>query len=121
MLWLALASLIASDPSAIAASPQTGAMGPMTSLSAQAPKTPPPAAPAPAMASRTIRLIVVRDCHQTIQRIDDRGRHLSSPTTDGRVRLYRLFALNDAQGCPIEVIARDTVPEADAAIGRQIP
>ena len=53
-------------------------------------------------------------------RVDSKGRILPSPPAESRVRLYRLFALNDAQGCPIPVIARDVVPEADAAIGREL-
>lgn len=119
MLWLTLASLIAIDPTALAASSQTGQVGPVTSLSAQAPRTPRPAAPELGM--RALPRLSPPACVQFVMRVDSKGRILPSPPAESRVRLYRLFALNDAQGCPIPVIARDVVPEADAAIGRLIP
>ena len=111
MLWLALATVLLSDPSPLASS-----MGPMTPLSAPtstdrltrnallAPVIPP--APEPA-------------CPSGFQQATGRLQNPAAPVGDGRVRLYRLFALNDARGCPIPVIVRDA-PEADRAIGREV-
>ena len=117
MLWLVLATLIATDPATLpAASANAQALGPMTTLSAQ----PRPEAPARAPAFQPLKLPEPSVCNSGIQQINGRLEDRPAPVGDGRVRLYRLFALNDAWGCPIPVIARDLVPEADQAIGRVI-
>lgn len=112
MLWLTLATLILTDP---AASPTSSVMGPM-------PAVPTPTASNEAGRDRRLTPFIqspARTCSPVIQRIHGRLETRPAPAEDGRVRLYRLFALQDAQGCPIPVIVRD-VPEADRSIGRQI-
>lgn len=114
MLWLALATVLMSDP---AAAPTAPSMGPLTALSVQtsAANAARPSRSAPLISPREIR-----DCRSGLQRINGRIERLPGPAAEPRVRLYHLFNLNDAQGCPIPVIARDHVPEADRAIGRQL-
>lgn len=114
MLWLALSTMLISDPTP---TPMAPSMGPMTLLAAPtsadqmarnpllAPVIPPPPEPA---------------CQSGLQQVNGRFQNREAPIGDGRVRLYRLFALQDNRGCPIPVIVRD-VPEADRSIGRRIP
>lgn len=123
MLWLALATLITVDPAALSASAQTGSIGPVAPMSAQTATIAPAAAPArrPVMGAPIISTTVPAEaCSTGVQRIELRNPSPTSPATDGRVRMYRLLALNDARGCPIPVIARDVIPEADRAIRLEI-
>lgn len=116
MLWLVLATLIATDPATLPTAPENAqAMGPMTALSAQAWREVPARAPA----FQPLKLPEPSVCNNSIQRIGGQTGESLAPVGDGRVRLYRLFALRDTWGCPIPVIVRD-VPEADRAIRLEI-
>ena len=108
MLLLTLIAVLASDPAA--APPAPTAMGPLTVRSTVAD---------PAATPRVIRPVAfapVRECGAA--RVQPAGgllgRDVSVPN-DGKVRMYHLFSLEVA-GCPIPVIARDSIPEADDTI-----
>ncbi|CAN5476122.1 hypothetical protein BH10PSE1_BH10PSE1_30660 [soil metagenome] len=110
MLWVTLTTLMMIDPAVI--EPSASAMGPRTTLSASVHQTP------DLRVIQPVELPAVPACDQSLHRIGDRFELRRAPTGE-RVKLYYAFAL-EVGGCPIPVIARETVPEADHAIGRTI-
>jgi hypothetical protein len=112
MLWLALTTLIALDPAtAPPAAPETAAQAPMISLSRVE------SLPPELLATiRPADLTLPPPCDTTgIQRIGGVRRDMRFPT-DGKVRMYHLLSLQ-VGNCPVPVIARDDIPEANNAIG----
>lgn len=106
MVWLTLTILIAAQSQT--ASP-TPSMGPRTTLSAEQDFA------VPGVSTSVIQPSVPT-CSEPLQRVS--GRYEPAPAEEGRVKLYHTFALQVGSGCPIPVIAREVVPEADRAIGR---